>query len=78
MDYLGIAAIIIAVVGSVHFVHSRAYKSGLEAGVDKGRMQILQENLIREERKCSGEDAMIIEIEKYLTGKEIRIEKKRA
>ena len=47
MDYIGIAAIILAVVMSVHYVHKFAYNSGVKSGVEKGRLEILKENLMR-------------------------------
>jgi hypothetical protein len=47
MDFIGIALIIAVVVGAVHFVHTKSYKQGLDAGIDKGRMQVLNENAIR-------------------------------
>jgi len=43
MDYIGIALIILVVVGSVHFV----YKNGISTGIEKGRMEILNENVKR-------------------------------
>ncbi len=76
MDYIGIALIIAVVVGAVHFVHRYAYKVGMEAGIGKGRLQILQENLVREE--CKENDGVMIEMEKYLESHEVQIEKKRA
>lgn len=49
MDLIGIALIIAVVVGAVHFVHTKSYAQGMQAGIDKGRMQILQENALRAE-----------------------------
>lgn len=43
MDLLGIALIIITVVGSVHIV----YEKGKQAGISHGRQEILLENLKR-------------------------------
>ncbi len=45
MDLLGIALIIITVVGSVHIVYER----GKQAGISEGRQQILRENLKKAE-----------------------------
>jgi hypothetical protein len=45
MDLLGIALIIITVVGSVHVVYER----GKQAGMSEGRQQILVENLQKAE-----------------------------
>ncbi len=47
MDYLGIAAIIVVVVVSVHFVHRHAYNAGIKFGKDEGRLEILKENVLR-------------------------------
>ena len=51
MDYIGIALIILTTVGSVHFVYTRAFKLGKEAGINEGRIQVLQENLNRLDRE---------------------------
>jgi len=74
IDYIGITIIILAVVGSVHFVSEKAYKRGKEAGMSEGRLQVLQEDLIREERK-SKEDSTIIELEKFLTKELPRVDR---
>lgn len=46
-----IAILIIVVVGCVHVVHKHAHKEGVEVGISKGRLQILEENLIRQDCK---------------------------
>jgi hypothetical protein len=45
--YFGIMLIILPTAGSVHYVFKNAYRLGKEAGINEGRMQILQENLNR-------------------------------
>lgn len=48
MQLIEISILIITVIGCVHFVHRKAYKAGIAAGIEKGRIQVLEENLIRE------------------------------
>jgi len=59
--YLGITLIILATVGSVHFVFTRAFEMGKEAGVNEGRMQILQENLNRLNKHSNSNLEIIID-----------------
>lgn len=70
MDYIGIAMIIITVTGCIAFVSHKAYQRGLDAGKDigigEGRLQVLNEDLIREKYKNVKDDASIIELERYL------------
>ena len=47
MNFIGIALIILVVVGSVHFVHRVAFKQGKKAGIELGRMQVLEEDIKR-------------------------------
>ena len=49
MTYIGIACIIIAVVGSVHFVYKNAFAHGHYVGIGVGRLQILEEDVKRSE-----------------------------
>ena len=42
-----IIILIIVVIGAVHVVHKHGVKAGIEAGITKGRLQILEENLLR-------------------------------
>ena len=49
MELIGIACIIVAVVGSVHFVYKNAFSHGHGVGESIGRLQILEENVIRSE-----------------------------
>jgi len=62
MDYLGIASIIMVVVISVHYVHKCAYNVGVKSGVEKGRLEILKENLIRVKR----DDSVLDEINNHI------------
>ena len=48
MDYLGIAAIIVVVVGAVRFVHVTAFKDGIFVGKSLGRLEVLEEDMIRQ------------------------------
>jgi len=48
MDYLGIAAIIAVVVGAVRFVHVTAFKDGVYVGKSMGRLEVLEEDMIRQ------------------------------
>ena len=70
MDYIGIAIIIITVTGCIAFVSNRAYKRGIEAGkeigIGEGRLQVLNEELIRNEYKSIEEDATVVELRNYL------------
>ena len=47
MTLIGIACIIVVVVGSVHFVYKKAFSQGYCIGVGVGRLQILEENVKR-------------------------------
>jgi len=47
LDYIGISLIILTTVGAVHYVFTKAFKLGKDAGINEGRMQVLQENLNR-------------------------------
>jgi len=47
--YIQIAILIIVIIGAVHVVYEKGKKAGIEAGMDKGRLQILQENIVRTE-----------------------------
>ncbi len=51
MSLIELSIVIIVVVGCVRFVHIFAYKAGIKSGIDKGRFEILEENLIREQYK---------------------------
>ena len=48
-NILSIGIVVIGVIFAVHFVKVHAYKQGVQAGVDKGRLQVLTENYIRSE-----------------------------
>ena len=48
MDYFGIAAIIAVVVGAVRFVHVTAFKDGIFVGKGLGRLEVLEEDMIRQ------------------------------
>jgi len=75
LEYLGISIIILTVVGSVHFVHRYAYNEGIKTGLEKGRLQILNENLIREKYKSSSNDSTLIELQAYLEKETPRVDR---
>lgn len=62
VNCLAISLIIVTVTASVHFVHRYAYKQGKEAGINEGRMQILQENLIRENKSSDSFSKQLVEL----------------
>ena len=47
------------------------YRSAYEAGVAEGRMQILEENIIRSKANPVLESRAIIDVERYTTGAEL-------
>ena len=45
--FIQIAILIIVIIGAVHVVYQQGVKAGKQSGIDKGRMQILEENIQR-------------------------------
>ena len=70
IDYIGISIIIITITGCVSFVSHKAYQRGLDAGkeigIGEGRLQVLEEDLIREQYKKVDDDHTVVELKKYL------------
>lgn len=66
MDYIGIALIIVTVVGCTHFVYKKAFRLGKEVGYElgiyEGRKQILEENIYRIDRVIEREKKVIATI----------------
>lgn len=65
MDYLGIAAIIVVVVGAVRFVHATAFKDGIFVGKSMGRLEILEEDLLRQsvqETQVKSEKSLVAQL----------------
>jgi len=65
MDYLGIAAIIVVVVGAVRFVHATAFKDGIFVGKSLGRLEVLEEDMIRQavkEEEIKHEKAIVAQL----------------
>ncbi len=60
MTYLEISLIIIVVVACVHCVHKYAYNQGHKIGIDKGRLEILQENITR--ATCQSDPLDLVEL----------------
>ena len=79
IDYMGIAVIIVTVTGCIAFVSNRAYKRGIEAGkeigIGEGRLQVLKEDLIREQYKKVDDDHTVVELRKYLEKETPQIER---
>ena len=75
IDYIGISIIIITVVVCVSVVSAKAYDRGKEAGIDAGRLQVLNEDLIRNDYKTSEDDATVIQLRKYLETETPRIDR---
>ena len=51
MTIIQIGIIVLATIWSVHFVYKSAYKKGIESGVNAGRHQVLEEELIKSKFK---------------------------
>ena len=66
IDYIGIAIIIITVVVCISVVSAKAYARGKEDGLAVGRLQVLNENLIRQQYKTTEEDSTVIQLRRYL------------
>jgi hypothetical protein len=73
---IGIALIIVSVVGSVHFVHTTSYNSGLKSGIVIGRKQVLEEDIIRgEANKHRMDEEIGLLVGQILRAEEIRYNK---
>jgi thiamine transporter ThiT len=58
--YIQIAILIIVIIGAVHVVYEKGKKAGLEFGINKGRMEILVENIYRIELSQPAIDRKLI------------------
>ena len=75
IDYIGIAIIIITVVVCISVVSAKAYVRGKEDGLAVGRLQVLNENLIRQQYKTTEEDSTVIQLRRYLEIETPRIDR---
>ena len=59
--FIQIAILIIVIIGAVHVVYQQGVKAGKQSGIDKGRMQILEENIQRADILIPHSDRELIE-----------------
>lgn len=63
--YFQIAVLIIVIIGAVHVVYEKGKKTGEESGIQKGRVQILEENIKRVNKTRDFSDMVENAIKEY-------------